>query len=155
MTKRLYWLVFVAAIAVAAPIALLGAQEAPEDAVALIEAQLEHDWLALNDVTMEEVDGETVYTVRYNTRELNMVAYRSEMLEVFRLVGEVDVLADAEVVLIPQIEVNGINEGLEAATISAASTRALANGEMTRSDFLESVDTAPLEHHQRGEQSPA
>jgi hypothetical protein len=151
----MYWLVFVAALAVAAPIALLGAQDAPEDVLEGIEAQLEHDWLALDSVEMDEVDGDTVYTVRYDTREINMVAYRSEMLEVFRLVGEVEALDDGDVVLIPQIDVGGTTEGVEAATASAGSVRSLAQGDMTRSDFLDIVDIAPLEHHSSGRQSPA
>ncbi|MEM6528075.1 MAG: hypothetical protein AAF653_07250 [Chloroflexota bacterium] len=144
-----YRLLLAGALLIVVAVATVAAQDAPTE----IAAALDVPWLALDDVQTIAIEGDDVLLVMYRTRELDPVAYRAEMIEIFRLVGQTG--TDAErVSLLPQVTVGEAVEGLELATAATADIVQMATGDMTRSDFLETIETTPLEHGQREPQEP-
>jgi hypothetical protein len=130
------------------PFAVYNAQTTPSPDADTAAAELGGiPWLALDRAEIGENDeGDPVFMVYYISNEFDMVAYRAEMLEVFRQVGTLSVALPATVTLIPVADMGFGLEGIEAATIDTATLQDFAKGDMTRTAFLEQLDIEPLEH---------
>jgi hypothetical protein len=114
-------------------------------------------WVEIDSVELDETaDCETMLVIRYVSREFNLVAYRAEMLEVFRAVGALALDEATQVRLIPMADMGTGPQGIETATIDVATLLTYAVGETTRTTFLEEAVIAPLEHGEGAEdQAPA
>lgn len=110
-------------------------------------------WLELDSIEMSETDeGSPMMSITYLTREMGDNGFRAEMIEIYRLVGSVGWDAEnAEVTLVSTIEFEDRQMGLLAVTATVEDVRALATGSMTRTDFLDVLQEAPLEHHFEGQ----
>lgn len=126
-----------------------------DEALAAVEAALAVDWLELRTVEMTETEDEPILTVYYVTRELDEIAYRAEMIEIFRLVGAADAPANMDIAIVPQIEMGEQTQGLEMATVSLRWVQQLAAGDVTRTDFIDELQISPLEHFRSEAQNPA
>jgi hypothetical protein len=115
-------------------------------------------WLELRNVQAARVDSETpTLVVFYQTRETAPVAYRAEMLEVFRAIGGIE-LPDGvfiQVGIVPEVDMGLEIESLEMATISTDDMIDFARGDITRTDFLDSLSFTPMEHFNTEPQNPA
>lgn len=155
-TERLTLLL--ALVLLVAPLALNRTFSQDTDTLPTVEEALAAlTWVEIDRVeTTTNADDEPLLVVAYVSREFNLVAYRAEMLELFRVVGALD-LGDAEQVrLIPMADMGDGPQGIETATIDVATLRDFAVGETTRTDFLEAAVIAPLEHGGDGtERAPA
>ncbi|MEO1665157.1 MAG: hypothetical protein AAFU54_10995 [Chloroflexota bacterium] len=144
-------LLLAAAIIMVAAVAGVMAKDDPTTDIA---AALDVAWLQVDDVQTVPIDGNDVLLVMYRTRELDPVAYRAEMIEIFRVVGQTGTVAE-RVSLVPQVDMGDTIEGLELATASTADIVQMATGSMTRTDFLKTIETVPLDHSRREPQEPA
>ena len=118
-----------------------------DDAPTLEDTLADIPWLAVDHIeTTDNDDGEAVLVVAYISSELDMVAYRAEMLEIFRVIGTQALDEVDHVELISMAEMGSGIQSIESATIDVETLSAYAVGEMTRTDFLEAAVIAPLEH---------
>jgi hypothetical protein len=154
---RAQLMLMVAVLSLAIPFAHNAAQ-APSEAPAPEEVIASIPWITLESVELVETeDDETVFTVSYVATEYDMVAYRAEMLEIFRVVGQVVPDEATAVTLIPMIDIGVGLQGIEAATIEADALPDYLSGDLTRTMLLETMTSTPLEHGSGGavEQAPA
>ncbi len=112
-------------------------------------------WIEIDRIETTETDDGDLLAIYYVSREFNLVAYRAEMLELFRVVGTLDLDEAERVRLIPMADMGEGPQGIETATIDVATLLNFAVGETTRTDFLEEAVIAPLEHGDDDEQAPA
>jgi hypothetical protein len=149
-------IVFIGLLLVALAVPLAAGHLLADDRITDIEAALDVPWLALLGVSMEETEGATVVTVAYMTQEVNPVAYRAEMIEVYRLVASIDDPNETvTIALAPHVNMGDSVQGIELATVSMASVLDMATGDITRTTFLDEIEITPLEHSQQQEQNPA
>lgn len=136
---------------------LIGAEESAT-ALEVETALASVVWLEIEALEItDNADSETMLTLHYVTRETDMLTLRAETLEIFRTLGALDMeMPAAEIAISPRIPMGAHgSEGLELAVATAEDIKALASGEMTRTDFLQALSIRPLEHQQREEQDPA
>jgi hypothetical protein len=113
-----------------------------------IETLLEEvEWLQLERTTTLDAEGVNTLTVYYITREIDMVAYRAEMLEVFRVIGATPMEEDFDAIaIIPMADMGSGLDSIEAAIADAADVQPFAEGDISRTAFLESITLTPMEH---------
>ncbi|MEO0565441.1 MAG: hypothetical protein AAF125_25260 [Chloroflexota bacterium] len=154
MQKRL--LPLLAMVIMAAPLALYSivAQDDAPETPTVEDALAAFTWIDVDHIEMTETDdAEMMLAVYYVSREFNLVAYRSEMLEIFRVVGTLELGDDVDRVrLVPMADMGAGPQGIETATIDLDTLLTYATGETTRTDFLEVAVIAPLEHGDGEEQ---
>ncbi|MEO0562649.1 MAG: hypothetical protein AAF125_11065 [Chloroflexota bacterium] len=121
------------------------AQETPADLSVELAA---YPWLDIRDVMTEaDEDGTATYTVFYISREFDMVAYRSEMLELLRVLGTLDIETDATVRVVSMAKMgDGKLFGVEIASAPAQLLTDYAVGDVTRTALLSEISITVMEH---------
>ena len=153
-----YLTLLLSLVLLAAPLALNNILAQDDDPPTVEDALAAFSWIDIDHIEMTETDdAEMMLEIYYVSREFNLVAYRAEMLEIFRVVGTLELGGDVELVrLVPMADMGSGPQGIEAATIDIATLLTYAVGETTRTTFLEEAVIAPLEHGDSEEdQSPA
>jgi copper chaperone CopZ len=116
-----------------------------------IEAALS-DVYGVREVEVES-DGDTL-AIRYFTSEIDEVGYRAENLDLYRTVAPLLEDTDFERVrLIPSVEMGDTVQELEQVTVTIADLRAFSEGELTRSEFIQTFELQAGDHQQMPDES--
>lgn len=144
------------------PVVLMAAVSAPMSADDVWLEEVENaladvSWLTVHEVRLDTpADDDTELIVYYVTRETDMLAYRAEMLEVFRVLGALDMPnEDMTLSIAPMVDMGDGIEAIEAGGMLASVVRDFANGDLTRTAFLDDLTFTPLEHQSRSSSDPA